>query len=231
MSVAVTLAVGVNTDGRHEVLGMAIGASEAEPFWTKFLRDLMRRGLCGVKLVISDAHEGITATFLRLTADKEMIDLYRSLQHVLASNHQTQGMSHPPDRRLADTQSLSQSNRRHAFVRLQNEPHAFQPHTQGKLGGVLRRVPCRSELDAAIAVGTLIKTWTSPALSHVTGGNLKGAFIATRRADPSIRPNHRFHQTPTTRFVMSSTVRITESTASTSSDIEISFKTCLKNLI
>ncbi|SEK12634.1 Transposase, Mutator family [Marinovum algicola] len=52
VSVAVTLAVGVNTDGRREVLGMAIGASEAEPFWTEFLRDLVRRGLGGVKLVI-----------------------------------------------------------------------------------------------------------------------------------------------------------------------------------
>ena len=69
VSVAVTLAVGVNTDGRREVLGMAIGASEAEPFWTEFLRDLVRRGLTGVKLVISDAHEGIkAATARRLSA-------------------------------------------------------------------------------------------------------------------------------------------------------------------
>ena len=66
VSVAVTLAVGVNTDGRREVLGMAIGASEAEPFWTEFLRDLVRRGLTGVKLVISDAHEGIKAATARV---------------------------------------------------------------------------------------------------------------------------------------------------------------------
>ena len=66
VSVAVTLAVGVNTDGRREVLGMAIGASEAEPFWTEFLRDLVRRGLSGVKLVISDAHEGIKAATARV---------------------------------------------------------------------------------------------------------------------------------------------------------------------
>ncbi|TNJ38686.1 IS256 family transposase [Phaeobacter sp. B1627] len=65
-SVAVTLAVGVNTDGRREVLGMAIGASEAEPFWTEFLRDLVRRGLSGVKLVISVAHEGIKAATARV---------------------------------------------------------------------------------------------------------------------------------------------------------------------
>ena len=53
VSAAVTIAVGVNTDGRREVLGMAIGASEAEPFWTEFLRDLVRRGVGGVKLVVN----------------------------------------------------------------------------------------------------------------------------------------------------------------------------------
>src|SRR5207248_4705576 len=61
VSVAVIIAVGVNSDGRREVLGMDIGPSEAETFWTAFLRKLARRGLRGVKLVISDAHEGIKA--------------------------------------------------------------------------------------------------------------------------------------------------------------------------
>jgi len=61
VSVAVIVAVGVNSDGRREVLGMAIGPSEAETFWTAFLRQLARRGLRGVKLVISDGHEGIKA--------------------------------------------------------------------------------------------------------------------------------------------------------------------------
>ena len=59
VSVAVIVAVGVNSDGRREVLGMDIGPSEAETFWTAFLRKLARRGLRGVKLVVSDAHEGI----------------------------------------------------------------------------------------------------------------------------------------------------------------------------
>src|ERR1700739_2910403 len=58
---AVIVAVGVNSDGRREVLGMDIGPSEAETFWTEFLRKLARRGLRGVKLVISDAHEGLKA--------------------------------------------------------------------------------------------------------------------------------------------------------------------------
>jgi putative transposase len=51
--------VGVNSDGRREVLGMEIGTSEAEAIWTEFLRKLTRRGLRGVKLAVSDAHEGI----------------------------------------------------------------------------------------------------------------------------------------------------------------------------
>ncbi len=61
VSVAAILAVAVNTEGRREVLGLAIGPSEAETFWSDFLRSLTRRGLRGVKLVISDAHEGLKA--------------------------------------------------------------------------------------------------------------------------------------------------------------------------
>jgi putative transposase len=66
VSVAAIIAVGVNTDGRREVLGMQIGGSEAEPIWTEFLRQLTRRGLRGVKLVISDAHEGIKAAVTKV---------------------------------------------------------------------------------------------------------------------------------------------------------------------
>jgi transposase-like protein len=53
VSVAVIIAVGVNSDSRREVLGMEVGTSEAEPIWTEFLRKLTRRGLRGVKLVVS----------------------------------------------------------------------------------------------------------------------------------------------------------------------------------
>ena len=61
VSVAVIVAVAVNTEGQREVLGLKVGPSEAEPFWTEFLRSLTRRGLRGVKLVISDSHEGLKA--------------------------------------------------------------------------------------------------------------------------------------------------------------------------
>jgi putative transposase len=65
VSVAVIIAVGVNTDGIREVLGVAVGPSEAEPFWTD-LRSLTRRGLRGVKLVISDAHLGLKAAIAKV---------------------------------------------------------------------------------------------------------------------------------------------------------------------
>ena len=66
VSVAVIVAVAVNTQGRREVLGMAVGASEAETFWTEFLRCLARRGLRGVTLVISDDHKGLKAAAARV---------------------------------------------------------------------------------------------------------------------------------------------------------------------
>lgn len=66
VSTAVIIAVAVNTDGRREVLGMATGPSEAEPFWTAFLRSLAGRGLRGVKLVVSDHHGGIRAAIAKV---------------------------------------------------------------------------------------------------------------------------------------------------------------------
>ena len=66
VSVAVTVAVAVNDQGRREILGMPIGASKAETFWTEFLRSLTRRGLCGVKLVIADDHKGLKAAATRI---------------------------------------------------------------------------------------------------------------------------------------------------------------------
>jgi putative transposase len=61
VSVAVIIAVAVNTQGRREVIGVTVMPSEAETFWTDFLRSLTRRGLRSVRLVVSDAHEGLKA--------------------------------------------------------------------------------------------------------------------------------------------------------------------------
>ncbi|MEM7500166.1 MAG: transposase [Pseudomonadota bacterium] len=80
------LAIGVNMVGPREVLGMAIGAIKAEPFRTEFLRDLVRRGLGGAKLAISDAHGG-------------------------ASRPRRRGFSPPPRSGVAYTSSATLSHR------------------------------------------------------------------------------------------------------------------------
>jgi transposase-like protein len=66
VSVAAIIAVAANTDGRREIIGLGIGPSEAETFWSTFLKSLVKRGLRGVKLVISDAHDGLTAAITRV---------------------------------------------------------------------------------------------------------------------------------------------------------------------
>jgi putative transposase len=66
VSVAAIIAVAANTDGRREIVGLHIGPSEAETFWSTFLKSLARRGLQGLKLVISDAHEGLKAAIRRV---------------------------------------------------------------------------------------------------------------------------------------------------------------------
>jgi len=66
VSRAVIVAVAVNEDGKREVLGVATGPSEAETFWTDFLRSLADRGLRGVKLVIADDHKGLRAAARRV---------------------------------------------------------------------------------------------------------------------------------------------------------------------
>jgi putative transposase len=59
VSVAAIIAVAVDAEGRREIVGLGLGPSEAEPFWSTFLKGLVRRGLKGVRLVVSDAHEGL----------------------------------------------------------------------------------------------------------------------------------------------------------------------------
>jgi putative transposase len=66
ISVAAIIAVAANTDGKREIVGLHIGPSEAEVFWSDFLKKLKARGLKGVKLVISDAHEGLKAAIARV---------------------------------------------------------------------------------------------------------------------------------------------------------------------
>jgi putative transposase len=61
---AVLIAVGIDAQGRRQVLGVSVALSEAEVHWRQFLQGLVARGLCGVRLVVSDAHEGLGAARL-----------------------------------------------------------------------------------------------------------------------------------------------------------------------
>jgi putative transposase len=66
VSMATVVAVGVSAEGWRQVLGMDVGPSEDEAFWTRFLRSLVRRVLRGVSLVISDAHEGLKKSIAKV---------------------------------------------------------------------------------------------------------------------------------------------------------------------
>lgn len=84
VSMAVIVAVGVSTDGRREVLGVATGASEAEPFWKAFLRSLADRGLRGVKLVVADDHKGLRAAAAKVFSATHQRCRVHWLRNVLA---------------------------------------------------------------------------------------------------------------------------------------------------
>jgi putative transposase len=56
---ATVVAIGISTEGERQVLGPDVGSSEDRAFWTAFLRSLVKRGLRGVRLVVSDAHDGL----------------------------------------------------------------------------------------------------------------------------------------------------------------------------
>lgn len=66
VSMATVVAIGVRETGEREVLGFGVGASEEQSFWLEFLRSLVRRGLRGVRLVTSDAHEGLKAALTQV---------------------------------------------------------------------------------------------------------------------------------------------------------------------
>jgi len=61
VSCAVFTAIGIDTDGRHEIVGVSVSLSEAETHWRDFIKSLQKRGLHGVKYVVSDAHDGLKA--------------------------------------------------------------------------------------------------------------------------------------------------------------------------
>jgi putative transposase len=93
VSKAVVIATGLRADGHREVLGVDVGNSENETFWTEFLRDLRDRGLDGVKLVISDAHAGLKAAIRKVLQNSSWqrcrVHAMRNLLAVARSQHRT----------------------------------------------------------------------------------------------------------------------------------------------
>ncbi len=91
VSRAVVVATGVAVDGNREVLGLDVGDSEDEVFWTQFLRSLRDRGLDGVKLVVSDAHSGLKAAIARVFQgtvwQRCKVHLMRNLLAHVPKNH------------------------------------------------------------------------------------------------------------------------------------------------
>src|SRR4051794_1138197 len=63
---ALVIAHGVHETGRREILSIDVGEAETEAFWTDFLRGLVKRGLVGVQLAISDAHAGLKAAIAKV---------------------------------------------------------------------------------------------------------------------------------------------------------------------
>jgi putative transposase len=90
VSVVAIVAVSVNTDGQREVLELKVGASEAEPFWTEFLRSLNRRGLRGVKLGVSDSHEGIKSAVSKVLKATWQRSRLHFMRNALAPGGKTQ---------------------------------------------------------------------------------------------------------------------------------------------
>jgi putative transposase len=92
VSKAVVVAVGVHEEGRREVLGVAVGPAETQAFWKDFLKGLNQRGLKGVRLVISDAHEGLKAAIAQtITAPWQRCRVHflrNALAHVPRQQHQ-----------------------------------------------------------------------------------------------------------------------------------------------
>lgn len=89
---AAVIAVGVNAEGRREVLGLAVGPAETEAFWREFLRSLTQRGLAGVQLVVSDAHEGLKKAVAKVLSSSwqrcRVHFLRNALAHVPRRQHQ-----------------------------------------------------------------------------------------------------------------------------------------------
>jgi putative transposase len=109
---ATIIAVGVNTDGRREVLSMGTGPSEAEAFWKGFLRSLADRGLRGVKLAISDDHKGLRAAASKVFNATMQRRKVHWMRNALAHAPRPSAPRWPPCSRPSSPRELPRKRRR-----------------------------------------------------------------------------------------------------------------------
>jgi transposase-like protein len=124
VSKALVIAIGVRDTGEREVVGWALGASEEQAFWQEFLRSLVGRGLTGVQLVISDAHEGLKAAIARLAA-------LPGAFHAEPAGPHSPGRQKPGGRHRADHLRAAQPSRR-SRASGPGRPHARSALAEGR---------------------------------------------------------------------------------------------------
>ena len=94
VNVCVVVATGVNAEGQREILGLDVGASEDGAFWLAFLRSLTARGLSGVELVTSDAHQGLKNAIAAVFAGASW---QRCRTHFMANLAHPSAQARPPE--------------------------------------------------------------------------------------------------------------------------------------
>jgi transposase-like protein len=156
VSVAVIVAVAVNSDSRREGLGMTVGASEAETFWTAFLGTLARRGLRGVKLVISDAHEGLKAAVAKVLHASWQRCRVHFMRNVLAHAGKQAVASSPPS---SSFMSFPKDHR----------PKIHSTNPLERLNGEIKR---RTEVVGIFPNEDAIPAWSVPFCSSRTMNGL-----------------------------------------------------------
>lgn len=132
-SSAVVVALGVNEDGRRELLGLKVGDSETETFWVEFMNSIKERGLARVRLVVSDAHTGLTKAICRQLQGRRMFSAESMAGHP--------GSGRYP--RPAERQRLRSAARRPQVIRV------VAPHRAQRLGSPPGPGRCNTRLERA----------------------------------------------------------------------------------
>jgi hypothetical protein len=151
--------------------GPGIAGRRARRSCAGSLHHRQNRPLCGPpQTLATTTRRRLVRLLLRSSAEKEFVDLNRAAERVFAREHQAQGMSHAPGRRLAHPKRLGQANGGQPLVRLQDQPQRFEPGAQRQFGGVQWCARRCCELETASAIGALVQTRPCPVLTHVAPG-------------------------------------------------------------